>query len=165
MSSNLLESVGNLSAISGDCARLPESEPQLKLVPTAQKFPLKTSKHVYKQNVEGADVNIIINQFVDNILIIITDINKPGSIFHLKRDTSRNIKSASNSKGSDFLYSVDLLLGAETAELATTARYFAQYLNQQKQILLTLGFKNPELSLSPTQARNIASFIKNILDE
>ena len=81
-----------------------------------------------------------------------------------RRDTSKNIKSASNSRGSDFLYSVDLLLGSETPELVTTARYLAQYLNEEKPILLTLGFKNPELSLAPAQARNIAVFIKNILD-
>ena len=166
MTSNQIESVENASFSSGDRVILPSfiNEPQLRLVQTGQIFPLKTSKHIYKQKVEATDANIVINQFADNILIIVTDICKPGSIFHLKRDTSKNIKSASNSKGSDFLYSVDLLLGSETPELVTTARYLAQYLNEEKPILLTLGFKNPELSLAPAQARNIAVFIKNILD-
>ena len=96
---------------------------------------------------------------------MVTDINKPGSIFHLKRNTSQSFKSGSTSRGSDFLYSVDLLLGAETAELVTTARYLAQYLNQEKPILLTLGFKDPQISLAPAQARNIATFIKDILND
>ena len=168
MSSNQGESVGNAPAISGDCFDLSNSvnnQPQLRLLQTGEKFPLSTSTHTLKQKVEAADINIIVNRFADNILIVVTDISKPGSIFHLKRDTSQNFKSGSNSKGSDFLYSVDLLLGAETAELVTTARYLAQYLNQEKPILLTLGFKNPELSLAPAQARNIGAFIKNILDD
>ena len=133
------------------------------MVQTGQIFPLKTSKHIYKQNVEAADASIVINRFADNILIIITDICKPGTIFHLKRDTSKNVKSAGTSRGSDFLYSVDLLLGSETPELVTTARYMAQCLNEEKPILLTLGFKNPKISLAPAQTRNLAAFVKNIL--
>lgn len=168
MSSNQIKSVENASVISGDCFDLPISvnnQPQLRLVQTGEKFPLKTSKHTLKQKVEAADINIVVNQFADNILIVVTDINKPGSIFHLKRDTSQSFKSGSTSRGSDFLYSVDLLLGAETAELVTTARYLAQYLNQEKPILLTLGFKDPQISLAPAQARNIATFIKDILND
>ena len=47
MTSNQIESVKDASFSSGDRAILPSvtNEPQLRLVPTGQIFPLKTSKH------------------------------------------------------------------------------------------------------------------------
>ena len=168
MSSNHLESVEQDNSPSGgDHLRLNRTDKtvsELKLIKETQQFPLKTSTHVYKQQIEGADdIDIVINQFADNILIIVTDIAKPGSIFKVTRDTSKNIKSQGSTRGSDFLYSVELLLGAETPELITTARFLGQYVNAEKPILLTLGFKNPKTSLAPTYARNLVAFIKNQL--
>ena len=168
MSSSLLESVERDNIPSaGDHLCLTSNNKTgsgLKLIEGTQKFPLKTSTHVYKQQIEEAsDVDIVINQFADNILIIVTDITKPGSIFRVTRDTSNNIKSSGGTKGSDFLYSVELLLGAETPELITTARFLAQSVNAEKPILLTLGFKNPKASLAPAQARNLVAFIKKQL--
>ena len=137
------------------------NEPQLKRLEPGQSFPIQTSTYVYEQNLPGAsDVNIVINQFADNILIIVTDISKPGSIFNIKRDQSKSVQSAGSTKGSDYLYSVELLLGAETPELTTTARFLGQCLNKEKPILLTLGFKDPQKSLSPSKAKSLVTFIK-----
>ena len=137
------------------------NEPQLKRLQPGQGFPIQTSAYVYGQDLPGAsDVNIVINQFADNILIIVTDISKPGSIFYIKRDQSKSVQSAGSSKGSDYLYSVELLLGAETPELTTTARFLGQCLNKEKPILLTLGFKDPQKSLSPSKAKSLVTFIK-----
>ena len=137
------------------------NEPQLKRLEPGQGFPIQTSTYVYGQDLPGAsDVNIVINQFADNILIIVTDISKPGSIFYIKRDQSKSVQSAGSTKGSDYLYSVELLLGAETPELTTTARFLGQCLNKEKPILLTLGFKDPQKSLSPSKAKSLVTFIK-----
>jgi len=140
-------------------------EPQLKLIEQGQRFPLQTSTHVYQQELDGkaADVDVVINRFADNILIIATDIAKPGSIFQIKRDQSKSIQNKSSTRGSDFLYSVELLLGAETPELVTIARYLGQSLNEEKPILLTLGFKNPKTSLAPAPAKKLVAFIKEQL--
>ena len=142
-----------------------QNVPELRLLHPTQPFPLKTTTHVYQPpQLEGqavaAKVDVVITHFADKTQIIVTDISKPGTIFHISRDNGKN-PTAHIGSGSDFIYSVDLLFGAETTELLTTARFLAQTLNQQKSILLTLGFKDPELSLSPVGARNLVTFIKN----
>ena len=140
-----------------------ECEPQLRLLKAGEDFPfpLKTSTHVYKQQLqtEAADVDVVITHFSDKIQIIVTDISKPGTIFNVARDKAKNPQNFNNHK-SDFIYSVELLLGVESAELLATARFLAQVLNQEKPITLTLGFKNPKMSLSPTEAKRLVSFIK-----
>ena len=142
-----------------------QKEPQLKLVEPNHPFPLHTSTHIYRQELETnvADIDIVINRFADNILIIVTDIAKPGTIFQMKRDQSKSIQNRGSTRGSDNLYSVELLLGAETPELITTARYLAQSLNEEKPILLTLGLKNPKTSLAPAPAKKLVAFIKDQL--
>ena len=141
-----------------------ECEPKLRLLQPGDdfQFPLKTSTHVYKQQLqaEAADVDVIITHFADKLQIIVTDISKAGSIFHIARDKPKNPQNFNADHKSDYIYSVELLLGVESPELLTTARYLAQVLNQEKPILLTLGFKNPKISLSPSEAKRLASFIK-----
>ena len=139
-------------------------QPKLRLLQPGEDFPfpLKTSTHVYKQHLqtEATDVDVIITHFADKIQIIVTDISKAGSIFHIARDKPKNSQNFNADHKSDYIYSVELLLGVESPELLTTARYLAQVLNQEKPILLTLGFKNPKISLSPSKAKRLASFIK-----
>ena len=141
-----------------------ESELQLRLLQPGQRFPLRTSTHTYKQQVqpEAADIDVVINHFADSIVIIVTDISKPGSIFHITKDRPKT-QNVTSKGGSDFLYSVELLLGTESPELVTTARFLAQSLNEEKPILLTLGFKDPKVSLAPFQAKSLISFIKEHL--
>ena len=155
MMSSLIDNIEASSLPSGgDCQIFTdtrECEPKLKLLKPGEdfSFPLKTSTHVYNQELqaEAADVDVIITHFEDKIQIIVTDISKPGSIFHIARDKPKNPQSFNANNKSDFIYSVDLLFGAESPELLTTARYLGQVLNQEKPILLTLGFKNPKNQL------------------
>ena len=144
---------------------IPKSEIKLNLIQPGGNFPLRTSTHIYKQDqgTKAANVDIVINQFSDNILIIVTDISKPGSIFQITRDNSKRTEKLNCFGGSEFLYSVELVLGAESPELVTTARFLAQSLNQEKPILLTLGFKNPKISLAPPKVKSLVSFIKEQL--
>ena len=68
MSSNLLESVEQDNSPAGDHLRLTtnKTEPELKLIKGAQKFPLRTSTHVYKQQIEDLKLNESILQYISN---------------------------------------------------------------------------------------------------
>ena len=127
-------------------------ENELILLPeNAKEFPVKTSTFSYDKS--GSPISVVITHFSDKDQIIITDTGKPGTIFQIRKDRP---KSAIVSSGSEFIFTVDLLLGAESDELIIFGRLLAASLKASRPLNLAIGLKDAKATLgSPNSIKSL----------
>jgi len=131
-----------------------EDEGGLVLLPeNAPNFPVKTHHFSLDSDVTGKRrTDVIITHFADRDQVVITDTGKAGTVFQVRKDRPRSSALATSGSGSDYIFSVDLLLGVESEELVLFGRLLATSLKAARPLTLALGFKDIEASLGDPQS-------------
>ncbi|TRY61910.1 hypothetical protein TCAL_08468 [Tigriopus californicus] len=88
--------------------------------------------------------DLVISRFSDRILVVLTTLNKPGTLFQVTQATPSGASTLS--PGASPIYDVQLLLGAETPRLTAVAQIIAAiFESQAKPVLVSLGFKDLDI--------------------
>jgi hypothetical protein len=107
---------------------------------------------LYGRLVQGLQTDLVITNFTNKTLLVLTQLRKLGTVLEISRDSVRNAAEGSSGRT---VYTITTLLGSEDEEILLFARILAERLNLAKPVLLTLAVKQ----LDNNKIRELVNFV------
>lgn len=113
----------------------------------SSEFPVKST--TFTKEIAGNETDLLFSRFSDRLLVIITQIGKPGTFLEVSKSKVNENK---------VVYTTNLLLGKDSEDYELIARAIAEQLAPDQPIVLALGFK---VQLTPDIVKEIVQFVKS----